>query len=56
MTELLAGYASYASTEAIVQERLTAMGSSEPDTGVTFSMSLSGSFSLSWTWSWSWTF
>jgi hypothetical protein len=50
MKELLAGYASYASTEAILEERQTAQGQNQPDSSITVTVTYSWSYSWSWTW------
>lgn len=53
MNELLAGYASYASTDAILQEHsVRAYATTEPDSSVSASASLTVTVSWSWTWSW----
>lgn len=51
MDELLAGYANYSSTEAILQESITAENNASPDS---VSISVSLSLSVSWSWSWTW--
>ena len=50
MDELLAGYANYASTEAILEERQVAAATQQPDSSVSLSLTLS----VSWSWSWTW--
>ncbi|MFI6451746.1 signal protein [Streptosporangium amethystogenes] len=50
MNELIAGYANYASTEAILQEQQVASRDAE-SISVTVTVSLSVSVSWSWTWS-----
>jgi hypothetical protein len=50
MNELLAGYASYASTEAILEERQTAQGQNQPDSSITITVSASASWTVTFTW------
>ncbi|WP_446664897.1 hypothetical protein [Flexivirga sp. B27] len=51
MNELLAGYASYASTDAILQEHsVRAAAVNEPDSSVSASLTVT----VSWSWTWSW--
>lgn len=51
MNELLAGYASYSSTEAIVTEQqVTAFAEVEPNTSLTVTVSASASWSVTFTW------
>ncbi|MFI6055879.1 hypothetical protein ACIBCO_38115 [Streptomyces violascens] len=50
MNELFAGYANYASTEAILEEQLTANGQDAPDSSLTVSVSASWSWSVTFTW------
>ncbi|MGY5011941.1 hypothetical protein ACWCY6_28290 [Streptomyces sp. 900105755] len=50
MDELFAGYANYASTEAILEEQLTAAAEAGPDSSVSLSVTLSVTYSWSWTW------
>lgn len=46
MNELLAGYANYSSTEAILEERQTAQGQNHPDTSITITVSASASWTV----------
>ncbi|WP_406299696.1 hypothetical protein OG948_31445 [Embleya sp. NBC_00888] len=51
MSDLFAGYANYASTEAILQERLSASaGDAGPDSSITVTVSASWSWSITFTW------
>jgi hypothetical protein len=50
MNELLAGYANYASTEAILEEQLTAGAAAEPDSSITITVSASASWTVTFTW------
>jgi hypothetical protein len=52
MNELFAGYANYASTEAILEERQVAAAGSQPDSSVSVSLSVSLSVTYSWSWTW----
>jgi hypothetical protein len=52
LNELLAGYAKCASTEAILEEQLTAGAAAEPDSSVSLSLSVSLSVTYSWSWTW----
>ncbi|MFD4530455.1 hypothetical protein ACFWP7_42445 [Streptomyces sp. NPDC058470] len=52
MNELLAGYANYASTEAILEEQLTAAAEAGPDSSLSLSLSVSLSVTYSWSWTW----
>ncbi|WP_406299695.1 hypothetical protein OG948_31440 [Embleya sp. NBC_00888] len=53
MSDLFAGYANYASTEAILEERLSASaGDAGPDSSVSLSLSVTLSVTYSWSWTW----
>jgi hypothetical protein len=46
MNELLAGYANYASTEAILEESQTAMGQAHPDSSVSLTLTVTLSITV----------
>jgi len=52
MNELFAGYASYASTEAVLAESFTAGNSPDDQSGI--SLSVTVTVTISWTYSWTW--
>jgi hypothetical protein len=52
MDELLAGYANYASTEAILEERQTAQDHAHPDTSITITVTASWSWTITFTFTW----
>ncbi|MFI6055880.1 hypothetical protein ACIBCO_38120 [Streptomyces violascens] len=54
MNELFAGYANYASTEAILEEQHTAAAEAGPDSSVSLSLSASVTYSVTYSWSWTW--
>ncbi|MGY5011940.1 hypothetical protein ACWCY6_28285 [Streptomyces sp. 900105755] len=50
MDELFAGYANYASTEAILEEQLTANAGDGAESSLTVTVSASASWTVTFTW------